>query len=423
MSLFLIAAVLAALGLLGHWGLEGCGHRQRVEGVGLRIHVNGIRGKSTVTRILAGALREAGYTTIAKSTGTEAAVIDRHGVDRPIDRKGPATILEQIDVVRTHVADDIDALVIECMALKPTYQAASEAMMIRSTIGVLTNVREDHQDVMGESLSDIARSLMSTCPTDGILITAEQNPAILRLIHREASRRNTRVIVADPESVTDAEISRFDYVAFKENISIGLVLADLLAIDRGVAMRGMVEAPPDPGVLRMKDLRVGDKMVTWANLFAVNDRESMIAAMEKLAPYITSDTTVVGILNNRSDRERRAIQFADIAVHDLEFDRLATFGAFETVVTQRLVENGFPRGAIDNLGDTRQPTIAEVLDHLVHRIPTAHVLLVGFVNIHTPQAELLLQFFEHEAEEWEEGAGVMTLPERSRDDAPVVLTA
>lgn len=196
MPLPLVAALCVALGLIGRWGLEGRGHRRRLDGLSHRIHVNGIRGKSTVTRILAGALREAGYVTIAKSASTEAAVIDREGVDRPIARRGPATILEQIDVVRGYISSDVDALVIECMALKPTYQEVSESMMVRSTIGVLTNVREDHQDVMGESLFGICRSLMSTCPRDGILITAEQNAGILRLIRREAARRNTKVVVA-----------------------------------------------------------------------------------------------------------------------------------------------------------------------------------------------------------------------------------
>ena len=51
----------------------------------------------------------------------------------------------------------MQALVIECMALKPEYQEVSERMIVRSNIGVLTNVREDHQDVMGETLPEIAR--------------------------------------------------------------------------------------------------------------------------------------------------------------------------------------------------------------------------------------------------------------------------
>ncbi len=398
MPLFLIAGAAVAIGLFASWAWEAYRHRVRLEGLELRIHVNGIRGKSTVTRILAGLLREAGYVTVGKSTGTFAAVIDPDGNDIPIVRRGPPTILEQISVIRRHVTPDVDALVIECMAINPVYQEVSESKIVRSNIGVLTNVREDHQDVMGESLRDIARSLMSTCPVDGTLITAEQNPAIRRVILREAAARGTQVVFADPSLVTDEDLARFDYVAFPDNVAIGLALARLLGIPREVAMRGMVEAPPDPGVLRMRDLRIGSKRVTWANLFAVNDRESMIAAMEKVAAYRTDATTTVGILNNRPDRERRAVQFADIAVSDLSFDRLVTFGAFEELVTDRLVDLGYPLDRIINLGDRSRPSLDEILERAVLAMPTPHVLLVGFVNIHTEQAEMLMSYLEHEAE-------------------------
>ncbi len=398
MPLFLVAGAVVALGLLTYWGWEAWQHRIRLEGLDLRIHVNGIRGKSTVTRLVAGLLREAGYVTVAKSTGTFAAVIGPDGVDIPIERAGAPTILEQIDVVRRHVTPDVEALVMECMAINPLYQEVSETKIVRSTIGVLTNVREDHQDVMGETLKEIARSLMSTCPRNGTLITAEQNPALQRVILREAAARGTRVVFADPSLVTEEDLARFDYIAFPDNVAIGLVLARLLGIPREVAMEGMVKAPPDPGVLRLRDLRVGPKKVTWANLFAVNDRESMVAAMEKVAEYVTPETTLVGILNNRSDRELRAIQFADVAVNDLSFDRLVTFGAFEELVTDRLVDLGYPLDRIINLGSDRKPTLDEIIDKMVLAMPTHHVLVVGFVNIHTDQAELLMEFFEHEAE-------------------------
>lgn len=354
-----------------------------------------------MTRIVAGMLREAGFGTIGKSTGTAAAVIKSDGEDEPIHRKGPATILEQIEIVKKWVTDDIDALIIECMALRPEYQEVSETRIVKSNIGVLTNVREDHQDVMGETLKEIAVSLMSTCPIDGTLITAEQDPGLLRVIRREAKKRNSQVVVADPESVTDEDIERFDYIAFKENVAIALVIARMLDIPRDTAMKGMVEAAPDPGVLRMKELEILDKRVTWANLFAVNDRESMIAAIGKLEPFMTPETIVVGILNNRSDRELRAIQFADVAVRDLSFHRLVTFGAYEGLVTDRLVENGYRLDHILNLGDTKAPSVDEILQKMIGDMPSPHVLVVGFVNIHTHQAEVMLEYFEGEATPWQ----------------------
>lgn len=406
----MIAGVLVSVTLILRWRLETLAHRRLVDGLDWRIHVNGIRGKSTVARIIAGMLREHGLVTVAKSTGTFAAVINRDGIDEPIKRKGPPTILEQIEIARAYVTEEVDALVIECMALKPEYQEVSERMIVRSNIGVLTNVREDHQDVMGETLPEIARSLLSTCPRNGILVTSEQNPEIVEIMREVAERNGTKLVVADPDEVTDEENSTFDFISFKENVTIALAIADIIGIPRDVAIRGMAKAEPDPGVLRMKELRIGTgpiardpggtKKVTWANLFAVNDRESMIAAMQKLDPFMTADTTVVGILNNRDDRERRAIQFADVGVNDLDFDRLVTFGAYEGLVTERLKQNGYDEANILNLGDEHSFNQTEIIDRMINQQPTAHVLVVGFVNIHTHQAEEMLDYFEEEAEPW-----------------------
>lgn len=395
-----IAGIAVSAALIVRWRLETVAHRRRVDALAWRVHVNGIRGKSTVARIIAGMLREQGLVTIAKSTGTFAAVIDRDGVDVPIQRNGPPTILEQIEVVREYVLPDVDALVIECMALKPEYQEVSERMIVRSNIGIITNVREDHQDVMGETLPEIARSLLSTCPTDGVLITSEQDPEILDIMREVATDRGSELVVADPDRVTNSEVEAFDYIAFKENVSIALSVADIVGIRRDVAMRGMTAAPPDPGVLRMRELEIAGKHVTWANLFAVNDRESMIAAIDKLTPFRTDKTLTVGILNNRGDRERRAIQFADVAVNDLDFDVLATFGAYEGLVTDRLRRNGFAAERILNLGDEHGYGRDEIIDRMIVSQPNNHLLVVGFVNIHTHQAEEMLQYFEHEARPW-----------------------
>lgn len=391
---FFFIAVLAAVGMLLRLFGESRGHGRRIAMVPHRIHVNGIRGKSTVTRLIAGMLREAEMVTVGKSTGTFAAVIAPDGKDHPIERNGSPTILEQIQVVRDWVTPFVDAIVMECMAINPRYQRVSEERIIRSTIGVITNVREDHQDVMGETLPEIARSLMSSCPKNGVLVTAEQDPEILDIMFHEARKKGTSLIVADPTKVRPEEVAAFDYISFEENIAIVLAIGELLNIPRHVAMLGMVKAPADPGVLRIDRFQVGDKKLIWANLFAVNDRESMIAAAEKLKPYVGDHITTVGILNNRFDRQRRAVQFADIAVNDLEFDRLVTFGAYEDLVTNIILRNGFPRQRVINLGEQQRPTIDDIVTEAVLEMPTEEVLLVGFVNIHTEQAEMLLEFFE-----------------------------
>ena len=75
-----------------------------------------------------------------------------------------------------------------------------------------------------------------------------------------------------------------------------------------------------------------------------------------------------------------------------------TFGAYEDLVSNIIVRNGFPKEHLINLGEQRNPTIDEMIDRLIVRMPSDEVLLVGFVNIHTDQAEMLLEYFEQVAE-------------------------
>ncbi|MGH2593083.1 MAG: poly-gamma-glutamate synthase PgsB [Anaerolineae bacterium] len=378
-----------------YWRRRQVAHERRLRAYSIRVHVNGTRGKSTVTRLIAGVLGEAGYRTLAKTTGSAAVTINFDGEDTPVRRRGPANVKEQQDIIADWEPQGAEAMVVECMALQPKYQEWTEKMALRAHIGVITNVREDHQDVMGETLPKIAASLAHMCPAYGALITAEYDPDLQAVLRREAERRGSRLIVADPAWVSEDELARFDYLAFKDNVAIGLAVADLFGIDRETAMRGMIKAKGDIGVVRLQRVTLRGKPVTWANLFAVNDRESMIISMQVLEAHCDDQTIKIGILNNRYDRERRAMQFGDVAAKDLSFDWLITFGAYEDLVTRRLIGNGYPRERIVNLGFSVNPGIEQIIDAIASIIPDGYpAMLVGFVNIHTPQAEMLMEYFE-----------------------------
>jgi poly-gamma-glutamate synthase PgsB/CapB len=379
-----------------YWRIQQATHERRLDSYKVRLHVNGIRGKSTVSRLIGGVLREAGYRTVAKTTGSAAVTIDFDGNDIPIVRTGPANVKEQQDIIANWDSLKAEAMIIECMALQPKYQEWTERMVVRAHIGVITNVREDHQDVMGETLPEIATSMAHMCPSNGYLITAEYNPELQAVLEREAKRRGSKLIVADPTRVSDDEIARFDYMSFKDNVAIGLAVADLLGIEREIAIRGMVKAKGDIGVVRLQRVTLHNKPVIWANLFAVNDRESMMVSMDMLDAYTNDKTIKIGILNNRYDRERRAEQFSDVAVKDLSFDWLITFGAYETLVTQKLIANGYRADRIVNLGFSINPEVDQIIRAIADMIPEGHqAMLVGFVNIHTPQAEMMMEYFEH----------------------------
>jgi poly-gamma-glutamate synthase PgsB/CapB len=412
----LILAAVVALGWV--WRRARVRHHRLLDRLDVRIHVNGIRGKSSVTRLVAAVLREGGYVTVAKTTGSAARVIDPLGVEMPIARRGAATINEQVDVVGRHVTPDVEALVIECMAVNPIYQRYAQETIVRGDITIITNVREDHQEVMGETLEEIADSLSVTIPKRGVLVTAEDRVELRDRLARNAAARGSAFRYADGSTVTPADMAGFRYLEFPANVAVGFEVARLLGIDRGVALRGMWKAVPDVGALRLANLNIHGKDVLWVPLFASNDRESVVAALQQLQPYLAGRSTI-GILNNRSDRGRRAQVFADMVVSDLDrfLDHVITFGAYEPVVTERLLDNGFPRERITNLGQSVGPTIDEILAAVARLIPGDRGALIGLVNIHTEQAEMLLSHFNETL-----GTGDAAEIEMSHEEARRPLT-
>lgn len=395
LGLILLCAV--AVAVLGYWHINARDHLRRLNRLDIRIHVNGIRGKSTVTRLLGGVLREGGYSPIAKTTGSAARVIDPRGFETPIRRLGAATINEQVDVVRRHVVPGVDSLVMECMAVRPLYQRYAQDFLVRSQISVITNVRLDHQEEMGETLEKICDSLSLTIPQDGILITAEARPHLRERLVKNAKKRNAEVIFADVDSVSDADMRGFDYLQFKENVAIGLAVAEHLGIPREHALRGMWKSVPDVGVLRLRTYDVRGKRLTWVPLFAANDRESVVQQLRMLCPQFREYATIIALLNNRQDRGRRAELFADMVPDEIgpEVDEIVLLGAFENVVAARIAAGGYPSEHVHLLGDSVKPDLDQLLDSLAALIPGDHGVLIGLVNIHTAQAELLIDYFGH----------------------------
>ncbi|MCH2454865.1 MAG: poly-gamma-glutamate synthase PgsB, partial [Idiomarina sp.] len=72
--LAIVAGLWVALVLAG--GLEALKHRWLVSRIPVRVHVNGTRGKTSVTRLIAAGLRAGGKRVCAKTTGSAAAVTD-----------------------------------------------------------------------------------------------------------------------------------------------------------------------------------------------------------------------------------------------------------------------------------------------------------------------------------------------------------
>ena len=206
-TLIVAAATVVGCGL--GW-LEARQHRKNLAKIPIRIHVNGTRGKSGVTRLIAAGLRAGGLRTFAKTTGTLARAIFPDGEEYPIFRPGRTNVIEQIRMVRLAAEQSVDAMVIECMALHPSLQSLCELKFVQSTHGVITNARADHLDVMGPTAADVATALASTTPVKGKLFTAERK--YVSTLRESALDRRSELIPVDEQEVATVmqhELNRF----------------------------------------------------------------------------------------------------------------------------------------------------------------------------------------------------------------------
>ena len=76
----------------------------------IRIHINGARGKSSVTRLIASGLRESGKKVLAKTTGSSPRIINEKGQDIAIHRLRSASIGEQVRLIRNFAKQNIDKI-------------------------------------------------------------------------------------------------------------------------------------------------------------------------------------------------------------------------------------------------------------------------------------------------------------------------
>lgn len=304
---FVVVAVI--LILLGYREKEK--NEKNVNSIPVRINVNGIRGKSTVTRLVTSILNEAGYKTMGKTTGTAARKIFpyRHE-ELPIERKPQgANIKEQVETIKEAAKFDVDALVCECMAVKPEYQEIYQHEMFRGNIYVIVNVLEDHLDQMGPTTKEVAYTFAKSIPYNGYLITVPS--PYTDYFQRIADERNTQMILADNSEIKPGYLDQFDYVLFPDNVSLALAVAKTLNISEEVAYRGMLQGQPDPGALKVKHIKNSKVDFTFVNAFAANEPASSLNIWQyiKESPDIPSDDPIV-LFNGRSDRGDRTELFA-----------------------------------------------------------------------------------------------------------------
>lgn len=329
-----------------------------------RIHVTGIRGKTTTTRLIGAGLRHHGWRVVTKTTGKAARLIDPEGTEHGIRGQHEQPNLREQPRIIESVADvgGADAIVFECMSIRPK-NIVAESRFVRSTISVITNVRADHLDEMGPSLEDVAWNLSGIVPRNGVVVTAEKK--YIPIIKKRAEEMSAQVVEVDPDTVADENLSKFSYMIFKENIAIALKVCELLKVPPDEALKGMLDAKPDPGLTRILNGVIANHDVRLIAAFGVNDIDSTRLVFQELSRRgaIGEQRMLVGMFHAREDRVTRTLEFAQLMAR-MPFEKILVSGEMTNLFVSQAVRGGYAKEKIANLGTVDPPAIMDFLSKM-----------------------------------------------------------
>ncbi|MCE5305092.1 poly-gamma-glutamate synthase PgsB, partial [bacterium] len=346
-----------------------------------------------VTRLIAAGLREGGKKTVAKTTGTLPRVILPDGREAAIIRLMGANIIEQKYIFRHAVKHKPDAIVIECMAVNPALQWITERKFIRSTIGVITNCREDHLDLMGSTVQSVTMCLSNTIPPHKVCYTAEEEQ--FPLLKKVADSRHCKMHKIRPVDVTQEELAKFRYIEHTENVQLALAVCAETGVPREIALRGMQKATPDPGALKKYRIQDAGKTIIFYNVFAANDPQSTVGIIKMVTGNL-KDVEKIIILNSRADRIFRSQQLVD-AVKALDFSYLLLTGEIPDKIESFCLQAGIPKEKIIPLGEPLPEVIYQKVLELTRQ--ESHILGIGNIAGRIKYGAQIVAHFKHKMKE------------------------
>ncbi len=342
-----------------------------VTALDLRIHVNGTRGKSSVTEYIAAGLLKANHDVMAKVTGVIPAVIHK-GIDQVLGRAGVARVQEQFYIIRHAARKGVKSLVLECMSISPELQQL-ESRVFKPHIYVITNIKDDHREVMGRTVEEQAASICRAIPHNCKVITNETH--FLDLIQETAARKNSTVVV--PRLPHKTIRDKLPHYVFPENVSLALAVCEEAGLEQSQVAEGILnhvmqaETP-------LFSIRSGNSVVNFLNAFSVNDVDSTISFIDHWQKITGYNRKYSVLFNTRADRPLRTVQFAEwIASASLSIEHI-----FITGTHARKARDLFKRTVVgkDRIHICKKSDIIRIKSILLDTVSDKS-LVVGLGNI------------------------------------------
>src|SRR5699024_68403 len=163
------------------------------------------------------------------------------------------------------------------MAVNPDYQIIFQKDLVKANIGVIVNVMEDHMDVLGPTLDEVAQAFTATIPYKGHLIVMKDD--YTPFFAKVAKRRKTQLIVVDMDEVPVSDLINFEYNVFQDNVVILMDVVVALGLVRFTVLIGMLNAQTDVVSVELNLFNANEIKNIYVNAFAANEPQSTKAIL------------------------------------------------------------------------------------------------------------------------------------------------
>ncbi len=338
----LITILVVILGFLFYEKLKIEKYRRSVS---ICIAVTGTRGKSGIVRQLASVFSESSMTVLAKITGTEPAYILPDGSSETINRRGVASIIEQVRLLKKAHSLKVNCIIVELMSIHPENHFVEARQILKPEIVIISNIRVDHIDAMGKTREEIAEVLCMAIPRRVKLFVPQKE--MVEVLEKYAIKNSITLksITTDYSSMIFKTSTVQGKLTFPENINLIAAVSKDLNIPDNDIINGINNAENDPGstgIFKYTENGSG-KTVFLVNAFSANDPVSTDIILKRIKEILTeSSGRVTGLIALRKDRADRTEQWLKALNNGFseQFIQVYSIGVHSNILLKKSAVNG-----------------------------------------------------------------------------------
>jgi len=298
----------------------------------IRILINGTRGKTTTVKILHKLLNQAGLMTISKTTGDLPQLHYPDGTMRRLRRFGPANIKENIRQIIHYTRYKPQVMILECMAIHPELQSILSHRIFRPTHIAITNIKRDHLEVMGPHHPDIAT-----------IIAQSLTPRARKFIPEELKGSfppeisHTHGIRFYKQAQYPKKFTNIPPEIIEKNWGLIRILCEELQINS----KRTSSIFSQEWITINEGLRITIRHLNleFIDLFSVNDPDTAIKFVNHLRSIRSVETAEIALLNTRTDRPLRSLEFLKSLKNELKSDEIWVTGKGRNFIKNKFKNN------------------------------------------------------------------------------------